>query len=380
MTPSAVVMGERHLQALWAALRDALDALGRGDLDGLVNDAKLVALAQSLVSDARRFSEALEKHVDPVLSVPLSPSKHPPASRPRVLVVDDEPRLLDEMTALLSRNYEVTGSLRAIDAAQLARERCPDAVVADLCMPGVDGLGLLDLLRANAFTVAPPLLVISPQVDVLARNQALERGAFDCLGRPIDEAELMARLSRAVQYGQQLKREHTLQLTDDLTGVYNRRALHASLQDALQASSRRNEPVALALVDQDGLKQLNDRFGHAVGDQCIVAVAKALLEVSRATDVVVRHGGDEFAVVMPNTTLEGAQRMLERATALLSQRTVTVGPGVDVQVTFSYGVAAGNAGSFNSNELLSFADAALYAMKRQKAPGRLSGANDARSV
>jgi diguanylate cyclase (GGDEF)-like protein len=107
-----------------------------------------------------------------------------------------------------------------------------------------------------------------------------------------------------------------------------------------------------------------------VGDQCIVAVAKALLEVSRATDVVVRHGGDEFAVVMPNTTLEGAQRMLERATTLLGQRVVTVGPGVDVQVTFSYGVAAGNAGSFNSNELLSFADAALYAMKRQKAPGR----------
>jgi two-component system cell cycle response regulator len=368
MAPSALVLGERHLQALWMSLRDAMDALRRGDLDSVVNDSKLVSLAQSLVSDARQFSEALEMHVEPVLTVPLAPIQ--PASRPRVLVVDDEPNALDAMTALLSKSYEVTSSSKALDAAQLARERVPDAIVTDLCMPGVDGLGLLDLLRANTLTPAPPLLVISPRVDGLARNQALERGAFDCLSRPLDEAELLARLSRAVQYGQQLKREHALQLTDDLTGVYNRRALHASLQDALASSAKRKQCVALALVDQDGLKQLNDRFGHAVGDQCIVAVAKALLEVSRATDVVVRHGGDEFAVVMPNTTLEGAQKMLERACALLSERRVMVGPGLDVQVSFSYGVAAGSAGTFDSTELLSFADAALYAMKRQRAPGR----------
>jgi diguanylate cyclase (GGDEF)-like protein len=333
-----------------------------------VNDGRLVALAQSLVADARRFSEALEMHVEPALAVPLLPAPVP-GNRPRVLIVDDEPQALDAMAQLLGRTYDVTSSLKAVDAAQLARERVPDAVVTDLCMPGVDGLGLLDLLKANRFSPAPPLLVISPRCDGVARNKALQSGAFDCLSRPLDEAELLARLHRAVLYGQQLKREHALQLTDDLTGVYNRRALHASLHDALTASGHRKEPVALALVDQDGLKQLNDRFGHAVGDQCIVAVAKALLEVSRATDVVVRHGGDEFAVVMPNTTLEGAQRMLERASAALAQRRIEVGPGVEVQVSFSYGVAAGQAG-VDGSELLSFADAALYAMKRQRAPGR----------
>src|SRR4029079_11753459 len=100
------------------------------------------------------------------------------------------------------RTYDVTSSLKAVDAAQLARERVPDAVVTDLCMPGVDGLGLLDLLKANRFSPAPPLLVISPRCDGVARNKALQSGAFDCLSRPLDEAELLARLHRAVLYGQ----------------------------------------------------------------------------------------------------------------------------------------------------------------------------------
>ena len=349
-------------------MRDALDALEHGSID-TVNDAQMVALLESLACDSRRLAEVLQGRLLPTRLMFLEPARAP-HQKPRVLVVDDERASRESMTTLLSEAFDVTPASRAAEAAQLAREHTPDAVVTDLCMPEVDGLGLLDLLKSNRLAPTPPLLVLSPYSDAPRRNMALERGAFDYLSRPVDEGELLARLHRAVAHGQELKREHALQLSDDLTGVFNRRALLPSLNDALAQSVARKQPVALALVDQDGLKSINDCFGHAAGDKCIIAVARALESACRSTDVVVRHGGDEFAVVMPNTTLDGANKMLERACAELAKSPVELGPKLEVPVQISYGIAAGLATTFDATALLSAADAALYAMKRQKAPGR----------
>ena len=355
---------ERHLIALWGAVRDAHDQLRRGELDAHIDDPQLVGLLKSLSKDMRQFSDALLTRIQP--APPSVELVRNPDEKPHVLLVDDDPDKLTALTLMLQDDFEITATNLATHAVKLAREKPCDAVVTDLRMPGVDGLALLDLLRVSSMSPAPPLLVVADPPDARHRRPALERGVFDFLVRPIERDELIARLQSAVLHGQDLHREHNLQLTDDMTGLLNRRALNLALRDALHKSAEMGMPVALALVDQDGLKRINDRYGHAAGDRSIVAVARALSSVRRSMDVVVRQGGDEFAVLMPNTSIDGAHRMLERAEAELAQNPIDVAKGVSIRLKISFGIASCNASVTTADALLAAADTALYAMKRQK--------------
>jgi diguanylate cyclase (GGDEF)-like protein len=361
--PNAV--SERHLIALWASVRDALTSVETGHLDALAKNPELAGVLAALAKDARVLSDALQGRLQ---TPPARNVERPRGAdeRPHVLVVDSSKESAEALTRLLRRDFHVTATSMATEAVKLTRERVCDAVVASLRMPGVDGLALLDLLRVT-LSPAPPLLLVAEATDARHRHSALERGAFDFLVRPLDCQELLATLSSAVLHGQELQREHALQLTDDLTGLLNRRALNLALRDALANRAEHHAPLALALVDQDGLKQLNDRHGHAAGDRAIVAIARALSSVRRSSDVVVRQGGDEFAVLMPNTTVEGARRMLERAQAELEHHPLELGGGATVPLRISFGVASCTASVTRAEELLAAADAALYAMKRQKA-------------
>jgi two-component system cell cycle response regulator len=362
--PNHTSAAERHLVALWGAVRDAQDVLHHGGLDAFIHEPDLAGLLRSLTKDMSALSEELSARLSPA---PAAQPRLDETERAHVLVVHDSPDALTELQLMLREHYEVTATNLAMHAVKLAREQPCDAIVASLRMPGVDGLALLDLLRVSSLSPAPPLLVLAEGTDARHRRSALERGVFDFLTCPVDRDELVARLHSAVLHGQELHREHSLQLTDDLTGLLNRRALNLALRDALQKSAEQGLPLALALVDQDGLKQLNDRWGHAVGDRAIVAVARALSSVRRVTDVVVRQGGDEFAVLMPNTTIDGAQRMLERAETHLAQNPIDVAVGVAVRLQISFGIASCNASVTTGEALLGAADTALYAMKRQKA-------------
>ncbi len=356
---------ERHLVGLWGAVRDAYTLLQRGGLDAHFQDPQLACLIKSLSKDLRLFADGIDAREPKAF--PSIEHVRSSESRARVLLVDDA---LDSLTAtanLLREHFEVTPTRFATHAVKLAREEPCDAVVTALRMPGVDGLALLDLLRVSSMSPAPPLLVVAEQRDAPSRRPALERGVFDFLVRPFEREELIARLQSAVLHGQELQREHSLQLTDELTGLLNRRALNIALRDALHKSAEQGMPVALALVDQDGLKRINDHYGHAAGDRAIVAVARALTAVRRSTDVVVRQGGDEFAVLMPNTTIDGAHRMLERAEVELQNHPIELGEGRAVHVRISFGIASCNASVTTADSLLAVADTALYAMKRQRA-------------
>ncbi|MBL8949196.1 MAG: diguanylate cyclase [Myxococcaceae bacterium] len=351
--------------ALWGAVRDAHTLLQRGELDAHFRDQQLIGLITSLSKDLRQLSDAIQTRVQPAPHM-VEVVRNPEA-KPRVLVVDDSTDRLTATVAMLGDDFEVAATNVATHAVKLAREAPVDAVVTALRMPGVDGLALLDLLRVSSMSPAPPLVVVADPRDTASRRPALERGVFHFLVRPFEREELIARLQSAVMHGQELQREHNLQLTDELTGLFNRRALNIALREALTKSAEQGVPVALALVDQDGLKQVNDRYGHIAGDRAIVAVAKALSAVRRSTDVVVRQGGDEFAILMPNTSIDGAHRMLERAEGVLEQNPIELPDGRKLVVRISFGIASCNASVTTSESLLAVADTALYAMKRQKA-------------
>ncbi len=362
---AAQPMAERHLVALWSAIRDAHEIIDRGALDDVLRSPEVAPLLRSLAGDARKLAGALACRMADEPPPSALDASHPDHG-PCVLIIDDDAVALNALATLLADDFRVIATTRPAEVTRLLREHVVDAVVTDMWMPGIDGLGVLELVEAAA-APAPPVLLVSGHLDADQRLRALERGVFDFQRKPIDPAELTARIRQALRYKQELERQRLLQLTDDLTGLFNRRALHACLAAALERGRQYGEPVALAIVDQDGLKQINDAYGHPAGDRSIIAIASILSRARRVSDSVARMGGDEFAVVMPNTTAEGASQLLDRITSALAEGPIELASAVRLPLSVSYGIASTGPESFDPEEaLLSSADAALYAMKRAR--------------
>lgn len=350
-------IAERHLTALWVSVREA-SALVRGG--HLAIDAA-APLLSALATDARRLADELEAD-QRGRRAPPRPAV--PGKRMKVLLVDDDPCALVPLQRLLAHDFDVLTTSDPTAVVGLLDAHHPDAVVTDLYMPDLDGLALLALVRASG-TSAPPVLVASAATDDARKLEALEQGAFDFIAKPIDVPDLKARIHRAVRHARELDRQRVLQQTDDLTGLLNRRAFHEVVQAALD-DRRTDRKVALAMIDEDGLKRVNDTFGHAVGDRAIVAIARALDVARRRTDSAARLGGDEFALVMPGADLAAAQRVMARVNEALAANPLALDDGRPVRLEISWGLAFGEGSTATGPSLLAAADAALYEMKRTK--------------
>ncbi len=150
---------------------------------------------------------------------------------------------------------------------------------------------------------------------------------------------------------------------DSLTGLANRRSVEESLRVELARAARYDDHVCLVFADLDNFKQVNDRYGHAAGDEVLQAFATVLRETVRESDAAARWGGEEFALVLPGADVAGGARLAERARSALARRTITVGDGQVVSPTASFGVAA-FPDVRGIDELLAAADAAVYDAKR----------------
>ena len=155
----------------------------------------------------------------------------------------------------------------------------------------------------------------------------------------------------------------TMAETDDLTGAVNSRAFRRNLQHELTLSVREGRPLAVALLDIDNFKAVNDEYGHLAGDAVLIQVVQALRGRLRTSDVVARIGGDEFCVVLPNADEEGAARVLFELASEISKVNVPLGAERGIAVTLSVGIAVSSQSS-DALQLLSRADEALYKSKR----------------
>jgi diguanylate cyclase (GGDEF)-like protein len=154
-----------------------------------------------------------------------------------------------------------------------------------------------------------------------------------------------------------------LALVDPLTGLGNRRAFDARLADEVSRAGRYQTKLSLAMIDIDGFKDVNDGHGHLAGDAVLARVGTLLREVMRASDICIRYGGDEFAVILPDTGKTAAWLAAEKLRSALVDLTVSVADGQEVRVTGSVGVAAHGEYNATATELLQSADAALYEAK-----------------
>lgn len=294
-----------------------------------------------------------------------------------ILVVDDDELVAARLVSLLKvAGYQVESALSGADALSMASATPFQIVVTDWEMPDMDGTELCRALRRGDeqhYTYVMLLTVRRDTADVLA---GLGAGADDYLVKGASSAELLARIEvgrRITQLERSLRASNAenrrLSLTDPLTGAHNRRSLIKNLPREIERCTRYGHPLAILSCDIDEFKRVNDTYGHEAGDEVLQAfVSRALACTRRSIDWVSRSGGEEFIVVLPETTLNGAAHVAEKIRHGLSARPVPTCAG-PLQVTVSVGVTALESSSEIANismvEMLRAADRCLYASKQQ---------------
>lgn len=299
-----------------------------------------------------------------------------PAEEPaEILIVDDDPDVRTFVRAVLeSDGHRVTEAASGQDAIQRLRIRRPALVLLDVMMPAMDGFAAVHAIKREPGPFVPVILLTALD-DPASRAKGINAGADEVLAKPVHPFELRLRcraMLRIHHLTEELhaanKRLRALARTDELTNVRNRRGLRSALTREFRRAERYGGALTVMAFDVDRFKQVNDDFGHAVGDSVLAAVAQALKRGVREVDVVGRVGGEEFVVVAPETAGREALAVAERLRCAVGERLVTTPHGNEVRVTVSCGVATlSDVRARSPDELLGYADAALY---RAKALGR----------
>jgi diguanylate cyclase (GGDEF)-like protein len=302
-----------------------------------------------------------------------------------ILVVDDDPTVCLLLKKLLTTaGHTVHVARDGHEGLGLALQYQPQLVITDLMMAGHDGLQLIRNLRQTEFGRSIYIMVLTILDDEDKLAEAFDCGADDYLTKPVESKPLLARLKagmRMIREQQALRQEQEelrrrllelsianqraqeAALTDVLTGLYNRRHAMERLAQEWAESERGHRPLCLLAVDIDHFKSVNDKHGHDTGDAALRQFAEILRVYSRMPDVPCRFGGEEFLLIAPDTSLEGALNLAERIRLAVQDKPLLAGE-VSLRLTVSIGVAEKSAKHANIDQFIKAADEALYHAKQ----------------
>ncbi len=292
-----------------------------------------------------------------------------------VLIIDDSQLARQKMleglkeTGLFKQFHEADSVLEGF---KVALNEPLDVVLCDLDMPGMDGFKFLSMIKTRTELQDIPVIMVTGRADLETKIRGLERGASDYLTKPYDPGELVARVKvqlkiKSLQDSLKKSNQALLELsnTDPLTRLNNRRFLMKALERELQRSERTQKPLALIMIDIDHFKDINDTYGHQQGDCVLKALADQMKTQLREYDIAARFGGEEFALVLPETELGKALQVAERLREAATQVRCP-DQGTEMALTISLGVAAFPMPRIRTiDDLIREADRALYRAKEK---------------
>jgi two-component system cell cycle response regulator len=336
-----------------------------------IDDVMLFARVRSLtrlkaVIDELREREASGRR----MGVIAGPGTRMGGTGGRILIVDDQEKQARRVALELSIEHRPVIETDP-DIALMTARGPVDLVIVNAGSKSFDGLRFAAQLRSDEATRNLPVLAIVDFDERPRLIKALEIGVNDILAKPVDPGELAARAKtqiRRKRYTDYLRDnlDHSLELavTDQLTGLHNRRYMTGQLEALMRRAARGGEPVSLLVIDIDHFKKVNDGFGHDVGDEVLREFAVRLASNVRAVDLPVRYGGEEFVIVMPDTQMIDARRIAERIRLHVAGSPFRVMNGKELlTVTISIGVATSQPGEERPQALLKRADEAVYEAK-----------------
>ena len=285
-----------------------------------------------------------------------------------ILVIDDDPMQLMILGHILSPHYDVKMTKSGEAGLKLAAKYNVDLILLDLVMQDMSGFDVLSLLKATEETKHIPVIFITGSVSNEDEAKGLALGAVDYIRKPFTEVVVGLRVKIHLQLITQMRTIENLSLTDGLTGIYNRRSFDQMIKSVWSHAKRADEFFSVLMLDIDKFKQFNDTHGHLNGDICLKTIATTIQKtLERKSDNVYRWGGEEFAVILPYTPIDGAMIIAERIREKLAATPIQIDNEV-VFVTVSIGAASISPSTANSDtafvDFFTNLDKALYVAKQ----------------
>lgn len=290
----------------------------------------------------------------------------------RILLVDSDARHAERIKGYLASTGEIDVLASPADAAMTIAQGSYELAIVSMSLGDFDPLRVCSQMRTAEHTRTLPILLIAEEADRPRVVRGLDLGVNDFIMRPVERNELLARVRtqiRRQRYAVELRQSMTntlaLAVTDELTGLYNRRYFDRHLSLMLDKAREQDRDMALMLIDMDYFKDINDTHGHDVGDAVLREFSQRLKRNIRGVDLACRFGGEEFVVLMPDTDFRQAQGVAERVRMSVAERSFEGSGGKELTVTVSVGVALNEGDDDTPDTILKRADIALYRAKRE---------------
>ncbi|GJM00159.1 MAG: PleD family two-component system response regulator [Methyloligella sp.] len=290
----------------------------------------------------------------------------------KVLIVEDNQRSADRMTKNLIKEHSIEIEHNPQEALFKLAEQEYDLLVISLDLNGVDGLRLASQVRSLERTRSLPILIIVNPEDKARLMRGLDMGVNDYMVRPICANEMMARVNTQVRRKKYtdylrncLETKVELAVTDALTGLHNRHYLESHLKTLFDEANSQRKSLSVLMTDIDYFKSVNDTYGHDVGDLVLKEFARRIRTNIRGMDLACRIGGEEFVIVMPDTSLTECYNVAERLRKSIEMEQFHI-PQLDkpLDITTSIGITSLDKDIKDTDLLMKRADQALYCAKR----------------
>ncbi len=302
---------------------------------------------------------------------------------PRVLlIVDDTATIRESVRKVMASTKLFTTILEAdtgLQALDLMQKTTVDMLISDVVMSPLDGYKLTATVKRQPRYKNLPVILLTSQSDSVDKVKGLEVGANDYVTKPFDHGELIARvknLLRIKELQQEVEEKNAalaalnqrlkmMAITDELTGLFNRRHFGDRVQEEFARSKRYRLTLSCMMLDIDNFKQINDRWGHQSGDKVLKELGILLKRSRRTHDLSARYGGEEFIVILCQADHPGAMHSAEQFRKSVEGHAFSTVDGHPIQVTVSIGVSSYPAPDVvQPDDLVRVADAALYQAKR----------------
>lgn len=283
-----------------------------------------------------------------------------------ILIVDDTIANLDILSELLYE-YDIVEATSGEEALGIANEDEIDLILLDIMMPDMDGFEVCEKLKENPKTKDIPIIFITAKTDEQSIVKAYDIGGADYVTKPFLPKELFSKVKKELQIQDMMKELKLLASTDPMTKLYNRRYFSKISEHTLSLAKREEKELSVIMIDIDKFKNVNDTYGHHIGDEVIIHLANQIRSCKRKSDISARFGGEEFVILLPNTNVDGAKVVAENLRKSVENASLIYDDNT-LGYTISLGVSQVDLGSDqNIEDGLKQADIALY---EAKATGR----------
>jgi len=286
-----------------------------------------------------------------------------------VLIIDDDSSIRNSIHEFIGMaGYKSFETSSAEEALEILKTNTIHVVITDIRLPGMNGLELTDLIKSSYDT---DVIVITGYIGDYSYEEAISKGASDFVSKPIRFEELLLRLRRVLRERNitkertlMLKRLQDLAITDGLTKLYNSRNFYKQIDSEVDRSKRYNHPLSLLFMDIDHFKHYNDTYGHLQGDKVLARLGKVIKSCLRKMDTAYRYGGEEFTVILPETSRGEVMTVAKRIKDAMANENFSPQSGKSVCITISIG-ATEYCRDERISEFVQRADKAMYLSKQR---------------